>query len=36
VTISDRLRHLDQHPVVLGAARAIRRRLPGDDRYGTA
>jgi adenylate cyclase len=34
VTLSDRLRHLDEHPVVLGVARAVRRRLPGDDRYG--
>ena len=32
--IADRLRHLDEHPLVLGAARAVRRRLPGDDRYG--
>jgi adenylate cyclase len=32
--IVERLRHLDGHPLVLGAARAVRRRLPGDDRYG--
>ena len=32
--LTERLRHIDQHPLVLGAARAVRRRLPGDDRYG--
>ena len=34
MNVTDRLRNLDQHPVVLNVARAVRRRLPGDDRYG--
>lgn len=28
------LRRLDSHPFALGAARAVRRRLPGDKEYG--
>src|SRR4051794_33605339 len=32
--LAARLRHVDEHPLVLRAARAVRRRLPGDDRYG--
>lgn len=28
------LRRLDEHPWALAAAHAVRRRLPGDDRYG--